>query len=32
LIRMYEKRGYRIVSEVQWDTTNYLSHILSKNL
>lgn len=32
LIKMYEKRGYRIVSHTQWDVTNYRSVIMSKVL
>lgn len=30
LIRSYEKRGYRFVDQVQWDSTNYLSVVMSK--
>ncbi len=32
LIQMYEKRGYRQVSYVQWDVTNYRSVIMTKIL
>lgn len=32
LIRMYRKRGYRIVGKANWDITNYTSVILSKKL
>ncbi len=32
LIRMYKKRGYQIVAHTQWDTTNYRSVIMSKDL
>lgn len=32
LIQMYLAAGYRFVDEAQWETTNYRSVILSKNL
>ena len=32
LIKFYEGRGYRFVAFAQWETTNYLSVILSKKL
>jgi GNAT superfamily N-acetyltransferase len=32
LIKMYEKRGYKHVSHVQWGETNYRSVVLSKVL
>jgi GNAT superfamily N-acetyltransferase len=32
LIRLYEKRGYRVVARLQRDITNYASVILSKQL
>lgn len=32
LIRLYSKRGYRIVGEAQWELTNYKSVIMSKTL
>ncbi len=32
LIKMYQKRGYKIVDHTQWDVTNYLSVIMSKDL
>jgi ribosomal protein S18 acetylase RimI-like enzyme len=32
LIRMYEKRGYRVVSEHQWRATPFTSVVLSKKL
>lgn len=32
LIEMYKKRNYRIVQNVNWDVTNYLSVVMSKKL
>lgn len=32
LIRYYEKRGYRIVETIQWDSANYRSVVMSKTL
>ena len=32
LIELYQKKGFRIVDEVQWDITNYRSVIMSKDL
>ncbi|MBC8366212.1 GNAT family N-acetyltransferase [bacterium] len=32
LIRMYERWGYRLVAETDWDVTNYRSVIMSKEL
>ena len=32
LIRMYERRGYRVVCHADWDITNYRSVIMNKKL
>lgn len=32
LIRFYERRGFRFVEFVQWETTNYRSVVMSKSL
>jgi ribosomal protein S18 acetylase RimI-like enzyme len=32
LIAKYERRGYRIVDRVQWETTNYRSVVMSKEI
>ena len=32
LIKMYRKRGYRIIGKANWDITNYISVIMSKKL
>ena len=32
LIRLYEKRGYRLVGNHHWGVTNYMSVVMSKKL
>lgn len=32
LIELYQRKGFRIVDEIQWDVTNYRSVVMSKRL